>query len=64
MSLDVHTTLLERENSEADGMILMVLREQSEEDDEMNTAGELVISTPQTLREWELTLKERRGFWE
>ena len=42
----------------------MVLREQSEDDDQMNTAGELVILIPATLLEWEPTLKERGGFWE
>ena len=39
-------------------MILIVLREQSEDDDQMNTAGEPVILVPETLLEWESTLKE------
>ena len=38
--------------------ILKVLREQSEDGDQMNTAGELVILIPETLLEWESTLKE------
>ena len=45
-------------------MILMVLREQCEEDDQMNTVKKPVILIPETLREWEVTLKERGGFWE
>ena len=45
-------------------MILIVLREQSAEVDQMNTVRKPVILIPETLREWELTLKERGGFWE
>ena len=45
-------------------MILKVLREQSEEDDQMNTVRKPVILISETLREKELTLKERKGFWE
>ena len=40
----------------------MVLREQSEDGDQMNTAGEPVILIPETLLKWEPTLKERGGF--
>ena len=42
----------------------MVFLEQSEVDDQMNTVWEAVILIPETWREWELTLKERGGFWE
>ena len=44
--------------------ILKVPREQSEDGDQMNTAGEPVISIRETLLEWEPTLKERGGFSE
>ena len=45
-------------------MILVVFREQSEEDDQMNTVRKPVMLIPETLRKWELTLKERGRFWE
>ena len=45
-------------------MILLVFREQSEEDGHMNTVKKPVVLIPETLGEWELTLKERGGFWE
>ena len=45
-------------------MILMVFREQSKEDDQMNTVRKPVMLIPETLRKWELTLKERGRFWE
>ena len=43
--------------------ILKALREQLEEDDQMNTAGEIAGSIPEPSRECEPVLKERRGFW-
>ena len=42
----------------------MVLREQSEEDDQMNIVWKRVFLIPETLREWEMTFNERGGFWE
>ena len=44
--------------------IVNVLREQFEEDDQMNTAGERVGSIPETSLEWEQILQERGRFWE
>ena len=45
-------------------IILVAFREQSEEDDQMKAVRKPVILIPETLREWELTTKERGGFWE
>ena len=59
---DMHSTLSDMNILKPMEMILMVLREQSEDDDQMNTAGEPVILIPETLLEWEPTLIERRGF--
>ena len=42
--------------------ILKALREQSRRDDQMNTAGEIIGSVPETSLE--SILKERGGFWE
>ena len=64
MSLDMRTTWWNVKILKLMEMILMVLREQSEEDDQMSTARKPVVIIPETLREWELTLKERGGFWE
>ena len=64
MNLDMHIACWNVNILKPMEMILMVLTEQSEEDDQMNTAGEPVILIPETLREWEPTLKERGGFWE
>ena len=63
MSPDMRTTLWNANIRKPIEMILMVLREQSEENDQMNTVRTLVIFIPGTLREWEPTLKERGGFW-
>ena len=60
----MHSTLSDMNILKPMEMILMVLREQSEDDDQMNTAGEPVILLPETLLEREPTLKERRGFWD
>ena len=43
--------------------ILKAFREQFEEDDQMNTAGEIAGSIPETSLECEQILKERGGFW-
>ena len=62
MNPDMHTTL-----SDMNILKLMestMIREQSEDDDQMNPAAEPVILIPETLLEWEPTLKERGGFWE
>ena len=64
MNPDLLTMLLDMNVLKPMERILMVLRVQSEDDDQMNTAGELVILLPETLLEWEPTLKERGGFWE
>ena len=64
MSPDMHTTLWNVNIRKPIEMILMVLREQSDGDDQMNTAGEPVILIPETLRDWEPTLNERGRFWE
>ena len=64
MNPDMHTTLLDVNNLQPMELILMVLGEQSEDDDQMNTAGEPVILISETLLEWEPTLTERGGFWE
>ena len=64
MNPDMHTMLLDMNILKPMEMILMVLHEQPEDDDQMNTAGEPVISIPETLLEWEPALKERGGFWE
>ena len=47
--------------------ILKVLREQSKDDDQRKTAGEIAGSVPETSLELETILKEREergGFWE
>ena len=49
MNPDMHTTLLDMNILKPMEMILMVLREQSEDYDQMNTAGELLILIPETL---------------
>ena len=64
MSPDLHTTWWNVKIRKLMEMILMLFREQSEEDDQMNTVRKPVILIPETLREWELTLKGRGGFWE
>ena len=64
MSLDMHTSWLNAKIRKLMEMILVVFREQSEEDDQMNTVRKPVFLIPETLREWEPILKERRGFWE
>ena len=64
MSLDMHTTWRNVKILKPMEMILMVLREQSEEHDQMNTVRKSVNLIPETLNEWALTLKERGGFWE
>ena len=64
MNSFMHTTWCNVKIRKLMEMILMVFREQSEEDDQMNTVRKPVILIPETLCEWELTLKERGGFWE
>ena len=64
MNLDMHTTLLDMNILKAMEMILMVLREQSEENDQMNTVRTPVNLISEALREWRLALEEREGFWE
>ena len=44
--------------------ILKALREQLEEDDQMNTAEGIAGSIPETSLECEQILKERGGYWE
>ena len=44
--------------------ILKALREQIKEDDQMNTAGEIAGSIPETSFDWDPILKVREGFWE
>ena len=39
--------------------ILKALREQSKEDDQMKSAGEITGSVPEPLLDWESILKER-----
>ena len=63
MSLDMHTPLWTVKIRKLMEMILMVFREQSEEDDQMNSVRKPVILIPETLRGWELTLKQRGAFW-
>ena len=50
MSPNMHTTWWNVKILELMEMILMVLREQSEEDDQMNTVEKPVILIPRTLR--------------
>ena len=64
MSPDMHTTWWNVKNRKLMEMILLVFREQSEEDGHMNTVKKPVVLIPETLGEWELTKKERGGFWE
>ena len=64
MNPDMHTSWWNLTTPKPMELILMVLRERSEEDDQMNTVRKPVILIPETLREWELTLKERGGFLE
>ena len=64
MSPDLHTTWWSVKIRKVMEIILMLFREQFEEDDQMNTVRKPVILIPDTLREWELTLRERGGFWE
>ena len=56
------TTLLNMCNPLLMETILKVLREQFKEDDQMNTAGEIAGSIPETSLECEQILKERGGF--
>ena len=63
MSSDMHTAWWNVKIRKLMEMILMVFREQYEEDDQMNTVRKPVISIPETLREWEPIKKERGGFW-
>ena len=58
------TTLPNMRNPRLMETILMVLLEQIEEDDQMNAAGEIAGSTPETSLECEQILKERGGFQE
>ena len=44
--------------------ILKKFREQSKEDDQMKSAGEIAGLVPETSLEWEPILKGRGGFWE
>ena len=64
MSPDMHTTWWNVKIRKLMEMLVMVFREQSEEDDQMNTVRKPVILIPETLREWEPTLRERGAFWE
>ena len=64
MNPEMHTTWWNVKTPKPMEMFLMVLREQSEEHDQMNTVWKPVILLPETLLEWEPTLKERGGFWE
>ena len=64
MNPDMHTTLLDVNILKPMETILKVLREQSEEDDQMNTAGETAGSIPETSLECEQVLKQRGGFRE
>ena len=57
------TTLLYMYNPILMETILKALREQLEEDDQMNTAGETAGSIPEPSLECEQILKERGGFW-
>ena len=58
MSPDMHTTWWNVKMWRSMEIILIVLREQSEGD------TQLANFMPETLREWEPTLKERQGLWE
>ena len=73
MNSDMHTmllldtklldaTLLDMCNPISMETILKALREQSKEDDQMESAGEIAGSVPETLLDWESIL--RGGFWE
>ena len=65
MSPDMHTTWWNVKIRKLMERILMLFREQSEKDDEMNTVRKSVILISETLRQWEPILKERGGgLWE
>ena len=64
MNLDTLLTSMDMDILKSMEMILMIFRLQSEDDNQMNTAGEPVILVPETSLERKRTLKERRGFWE
>ena len=56
MNPDVHTTLLDMDNLKLMETILKMLGEQSLEDDQINTAGEIAGSIPETSLECEQVL--------
>ena len=57
-------TLLNMYNPTSMETLLKALREQSKEDDQMKSVGEITSSVAETLLDWESILKERGGFWE
>ena len=59
-SLDMHTTWWHVKNSELMEMILMVFREQSEEDDQMNTVRKPVILNTRNLARMGTDLERAR----
>ena len=74
MNPDIRTRLLDTKLPEATLLnmysptsmetILKALREQSKEDDQVKSVGEITSSVPETLLDWDPILKERGGFWE
>ena len=64
MDPDVHAMLPDTNNLQLMELHFQKLREQSEKDDQMKTAGEIIGSVPETSLDWDPILKERGGFWE
>ena len=61
---DMHTVSLDTNNRKLIERRLQKLREQSKEDDQMKSAGEIIGSVPDTSLDWDPILKEQGGFWD